>query len=87
VASCRRALEEAVHAYDAVPVLLGAAQGVREELGDVIFAYYRTDRARLQRSADHARLELGDDAFEDGLDRGRAMTTDEAVAFARDRAV
>ena len=79
-------LEEAVHAYDAVPVLLGAAQGVREELGDVVFAYYRTDRARRQRSADHARLELGDDAFEDGLDRGRAMNTDEAVAFAHGRA-
>ena len=65
-----------------VAVLLGVAQSLRESEGANVYAYYQPDEA-LRASAERAaREELGEDAFDDAVDAGRAMELDEVVALA-----
>ena len=71
-------------AHDRVPVLIGAVQGIRESIatGHKGYSFYQPDPGLEARAADDARGRLGDDRFDDALDTGRAMSIDEAVAFA-----
>ena len=59
--------------------LFGAAQGMREPVGDVIMATLRVDRATFIATA---RAKMGDAAFEQALLAGRRMTLDETISDA-----
>ncbi len=76
-------LEAAEGQHARVPLLLGAAQGIREAVGSRGYGYYRPDPASLTGAADEARSRLGADRYDDALDVGRAMTPEEAAALAR----
>ena len=75
-------VEGSERAHDRVPVLLGAAQGLREMIGTVGYGYYRPDQELAQRAEGEARERLGDDTFDDALDAGRTLEAGQAVAFA-----
>ena len=75
-------VEGSERAHDRVPVLLGAAQGIREMIGTVGYGYYRPDQELAQRAEGEARERLGDDTFDDALDAGRTLEAGQAVAFA-----
>lgn len=64
-----------------VPLLLGAAQAIRETLGARGYGYYRADARAIDDAAAQARTHLGRDRFDDALDTGRSFTTDEAAAL------
>nr|CAA9360683.1 MAG: hypothetical protein AVDCRST_MAG46-3250 [uncultured Nocardioidaceae bacterium] len=72
--------------YDRVPVLQGAAQGIREAIGTVGYGYYRPDEQLAGQAAEQARDHLGEDRFDDALDAGRALEQADAVALALDPA-
>ena len=74
-------VEAADGAHPRVPVLLGAAQGIREVIGTTGYGYYRPDEELGRQAAEQAREALGEDAFDDALDVGRAMTVEDAVSF------
>ena len=65
-----------------VATLLGAAQGMREAAGPTVYGYYRPDDALLAAAAAQARLVLGDDAWDDAVDEGRALEVDDVVRTA-----
>ncbi|MGW4892786.1 ATP-binding protein [Kitasatospora sp. NPDC004240] len=69
-----------------VATLLGAARALRESVGFGVYAYYRPDEALRKAAAARARDALGEDAFADALDGGRALTLTGAVAYALGRA-
>ncbi len=75
-------VESAVGAYPRVPVLLGAAEGLRETSGHATYGYYRPDEEAGRRASSEARDRLGAEEYDDALDAGRAMEPGEAVAFA-----
>lgn len=60
--------------------LLGAAGAERERLGLVPFA---ADRTANEATESAARQGLGDEAFQQAWDEGKAMSLEEAVAYAR----
>jgi glycosyltransferase involved in cell wall biosynthesis len=62
-----------------VPVLVGAAEGVRELVGGEVYGYYQPDPALLAGAVTASRAALGDDAYDDALDGGRALSADEAL--------
>ncbi|CUR61086.1 putative Transcriptional regulator, winged helix family [metagenome] len=64
-----------------VPLLLGAAQAIREALGARGYGYYRPDPTAIEAAATDARVHLGQDRYDDALDTGRGFTTDEAAAL------
>ncbi|MCK9825361.1 hypothetical protein NOCD_17910 [Nocardioides cavernae] len=64
-----------------VPLLLGAAQAIREALGARGYGYYRPDPTAIEAAATDARAHLGQDRYDDALDTGRGFTTDEAAAL------
>ena len=64
-----------------VATLLGAAQGMREAAGATVYGYYRPDDARKAAAAAQARAVLGDDAWDDAVDEGRALEVDDAVRY------
>ena len=66
--------------------LFGAAEGLLEEVGDRLYNYYTPDRSLYERTLDGLRSVLGESAFEGAMAAGRAMTFDEAAAFALDEA-
>lgn len=56
-----------------VAALLGAATGLREIVGANVYAYYLPDHSLREAAEETARRELGEDAFEDAADAGRAL--------------
>lgn len=56
-----------------VPLLLGAAQAIRETQGAHGYGYYRPDPDAIRAAADDARLHLGADRYDDALDTGRGL--------------
>ncbi len=75
-------LEATRGAHARVPVLLGAAQAIREAIGTRGYGYYRPDPAATQRAAHAAQQHLGDEGYDDALDIGRRLSPDEATDFA-----
>jgi predicted ATPase/transcriptional regulator with XRE-family HTH domain len=67
-----------------VPLLLGAAQAIREAQGAQGYGYYRPDPAAIAAAADDARSHLGADRYDDALDAGRGFTAVHAAAMLRD---
>ena len=63
-------------------VLIGAAEGSLREVGAPVYNFYNPDPSLVERASAGARDALGDAAFEDLRERGRAMTFDEAVGHA-----
>ena len=59
----------------------GAAQGLQEAAGATVYGYYRPDDALKEAAAVQARLVLGDDAWDDAVDEGRALEVDDAVRY------
>jgi predicted ATPase/DNA-binding XRE family transcriptional regulator len=72
-------LEAADDGHSRVPLLLGAAQSIREAVGARGYGYYRPDPQAIAAAAAEARGLLGDDRFDDALDTGRGLGPDEAV--------
>lgn len=64
-----------------VPLLLGAAQAIRETLGSRGYGYYRPDPATIDAAASDARGHLGTDRFDDALDTGRGLLPADAAAM------
>lgn len=62
--------------------LLGAAEALLESVGVPLYA--QVDRELRRRVTDAARERLGERAWTAALDEGRAMSFEEAVAYARD---
>jgi tetratricopeptide (TPR) repeat protein len=70
-----------------VPLLLGAAQAIREAQGAQGYGYYRPDPAAITAAADDARSHLGADRYDDALDTGRGFTGAQAAAMLHDPGV
>jgi tetratricopeptide (TPR) repeat protein len=68
--------------HSRVPLLLGAAQGIREALGSFGYGYYRPDPAAIEDAAGEARRHLGADRYDDALDLGRGLDPDRAARLA-----
>ena len=66
--------------------LSGAAEGLLEEVGAPVYNYYVPDRWLQEHTIAGVRASLGVSAFEKARAEGRAMTFDDAVAFALDEA-
>ena len=62
--------------------LFGAAEGLLEVLGAPVYDYYNPDPSLHERTVSATRSRLGDTAFEEARERGRAMTLEQAVAYA-----
>jgi predicted ATPase len=69
-------------AHARVPLLLGAAQGIREVIGARGYHYYRPDPESVGASEREARAHLGADRYDDALDVGRGLRPEEAVSLA-----
>jgi tetratricopeptide (TPR) repeat protein len=65
-----------------VAVLLGAAQAIRETVGSNVYGYYLPDLQARDAAAAAALEQLGQDAYEDAVDAGRASEPGEAIAHA-----
>ena len=65
-----------------VPLLVGAAQAIREAIGSHGYGYYRPDHEALAGACAEAGRRLGSDRYDDALDVGRAMQPEEAAALA-----
>lgn len=62
-----------------VPLLLGAAQALREAIGSHGYGYYRPDPVAIRAAAEEARGHLGQDRYDDVLDRGRGLSPSAAA--------
>jgi predicted ATPase/DNA-binding XRE family transcriptional regulator len=62
--------------------LFGAAEGMLEAVGASIYHYYSPDRTRYERAKAAVRERLGSPASETLWAEGRAMTPEQAVAYA-----
>lgn len=67
-----------------VPLLLGAAQAIREALGSRGYGYYRPDPDTIAAAATEARSHLGADRYDDALDTGRGLAAVDAAAMLRE---
>ncbi len=63
--------------------LSGASEGLLQEAGAPVYNYYAPDPASGEKVAGEARAVLGDAAYAEAREAGRAMTFEEAVAYAR----
>jgi predicted ATPase len=77
------AVELATGGRGRVVTLLGAAEALREAVGSVVYRWYEPDVTVRRRTAERARRQLGQEAYERALDAGRSLTLDGAVEFAR----
>lgn len=68
------------HAW--VPILLGAAQTIRETIGSRGYGYYRPDPAAISGAAREAQQHLGPDRYDDAVDVGRRLSPEEASDLA-----
>jgi predicted ATPase/DNA-binding XRE family transcriptional regulator len=75
-------IEAADGAVSRVPLLLGAAQAIREAIGSHGYGYYRPDPSSVAVAAADARQRLGADRYDDALDAGRALAPDAAARLA-----
>ncbi len=64
-----------------VPHLLGAATGLREEVGAAVYGYYLPDVALQEQAAHDARAVLGE-AYDDAVDRARTWSVEQIVDYA-----
>ncbi len=61
----------------------GAGGGLAQEAGALVYNNYHVpDHSLQERAVAEARAVLGDTAFEEARERGRAMTFEQAVAYA-----
>ena len=67
--------------HSRVPLLLGAAQAIREAQGARGYGYYRPDPDAILAAADDARARLGPDRYDDALDTGRGLAPEAAAAM------
>jgi predicted ATPase/DNA-binding XRE family transcriptional regulator len=77
----RAVLEAHQGAHARVPLLLGAAQAIREQLGSFGYGYYRPDPAATAHAVEQARAHLGADRYDDALDVGRGLDPDRAAGL------
>ncbi|KRF35259.1 ATP-binding protein [Nocardioides sp. Soil805] len=75
-------IEAAEGTVSRVPLLLGAAQAIREGIGSRGYGYYRPDPDAVAAAAEQARHRLGADRYDDALDAGRALAPDAAARLA-----
>ena len=76
-------IEAAEGALSRVPLLLGAAQAIREGIGSRGYGYYRPDPEAVAAAAADARGSgSGADRYDDALDAGRALAPDDAARLA-----
>jgi predicted ATPase/DNA-binding XRE family transcriptional regulator len=77
----RAVLEARQGTHARVPLLLGAAQAIREELGSFGYGYYRPDPQAISDAAAEARARLGADRYDDALDVGRGLDPGRAASL------
>ena len=75
-------VESAENASDRVPVLLGAAQTLRETMDNKTYGYYLPDESLRDQVEHRTRQTLGDGAYADGLEAGRGLDVSDIVIFA-----
>ena len=63
-------------------VLIGAAEGLLEAVGGRVHNYFVPDPSLQERAVAEAHAALGDTAFKEAWERGRAMTFDQTVEYA-----
>jgi tetratricopeptide (TPR) repeat protein len=63
-------------------VLLGAAEGLLEEVGARVYNQYMPDRSLYEGTVATVRSRLGEQGFEEARERGRAMDFEQAAAYA-----
>jgi non-specific serine/threonine protein kinase len=63
-------------------LLLGAAEGLLQAVGDPVYTYYKPDPSLYERTMPNTRLRLGAACFERVRAEGRAMTFEQAVEYA-----
>ena len=66
--------------------LLGAAEKLLKEAGASVYNYYKPDRSLYERTTANVRSRLGEEGFEEALERGQEMTFEQAVAHALSKA-
>jgi non-specific serine/threonine protein kinase len=64
-------------------LLLGAAEALLEEVGARVHNYYVPDPSLRERAVAEARAGLGEATFEETWARGRGMSFEQAVGYAR----
>ena len=62
--------------------LFGAGEGLLEAVVAAVYNYYLPVRSLYERTVSATRSQLGDAAFEEAQAEGRAMTFEQAVAYA-----
>ena len=62
--------------------LIGAAEGLHEVVGVPVYLYYEPHRSKYERTMAAVGSQLGESAFEEAQAEGRAMTFEQAVAYA-----
>jgi non-specific serine/threonine protein kinase len=62
--------------------LTGAAEGLHEAVGVPVYVYYEPHRSVYERTVATVRSHLGEEVFEAARAEGRAMTFEQAVAYA-----
>jgi predicted ATPase/transcriptional regulator with XRE-family HTH domain len=77
----RAVLEARQEAHARVPLLLGAAQSIRAQLGTFGYGYYRPDPQAIADAEAEARARLGADRYDDALDVGRGLDPDRAAGL------
>ncbi len=65
--------------------LIGAAEWLHEAVGVPVYVYYEPDRSLYGRTVAAVRSQLGEEALAEARSEGRAMTFDQAVAYALER--
>ena len=65
--------------------LFGVAEGLLKEVGATVYNYYFPDPSLKESALAETRTALGDAAFEEARDKGRAMTFEQAVEYALER--
>ena len=75
-------LEAAEGTHSRVPLLHGAAQGIREVVGARGYGFYRPDPEAAAAAESEAQAHLGADRYDDALDVGRGLRPEEAVSLA-----
>jgi len=75
-------VESAEESAERVAVLFGAAQSLRETVGAKVYGYYLPDESLRTQAEQRARAVLGDDAYDDAVDAGRALDPTATVQFA-----
>nr|WP_269205411.1 BTAD domain-containing putative transcriptional regulator [Motilibacter aurantiacus] len=65
-----------------VAVLVGAAESIRSDAGSAVYGYYLPDESLRQATEQQARERLGAALYDDTVAAGRALTPEDAAAYA-----